>query len=113
PRIMNNKGGKSCRTRRPEAPLRNHEKGNGGGYCGTAACGRRTFVEQVPGLTRRHGRVTERLRQAMGAIGLALAGRAGAHLARVMGIATSRTTLLRRVMDLPDRQRCRDPMNEH
>jgi hypothetical protein len=28
PRIMNNKGGKSCRTRRPEAPLRSHEKGN-------------------------------------------------------------------------------------
>ncbi|GAX56438.1 transposase [Streptomyces olivochromogenes] len=71
-------------------------------YCGTAACGRRTFVEQIPGLTRRHCRVTERLRQAMGAIGLALAGRAGARLARVMGIATSRTTLLRRVMDLSD-----------
>jgi transposase len=59
-------------------------------------------VEQVPGLTRRHGRVTERLRQAMSEIGLALAGRAGARLARVMGITTSRTTLLRRVMDLPD-----------
>jgi transposase len=70
--------------------------------CMTATCGRRTFVEQVPGLTRRHGRVTERLRQAMGAIGLALAGRPGARLAQLMGIATSRTTLLRRVMDLPD-----------
>ncbi|MFE5485483.1 transposase [Streptomyces sp. NPDC056527] len=53
-------------------------------------------------LTRRHGRVTERLRQAMGAIGLALAGRAGACRAQLMGIATSRTTLLPRVMDLPD-----------
>ncbi|GAX58433.1 hypothetical protein AQJ27_49815 [Streptomyces olivochromogenes] len=71
-------------------------------FCTASACGRRTFVEQVPGLTRRHGRVTERLRQAMSEIGLALAGRAGARLARVMGIATSRTTLLRRVMDLPD-----------
>nr|WP_306970781.1 ISL3 family transposase [Streptomyces afghaniensis] len=70
--------------------------------CTTAACSRRTFVEQVPGLTRRHGRVTERLRQAMGAIGLALAGRAGARLAQLMGIATSRTTLLRRVMEVPD-----------
>ncbi|MEU5324611.1 ISL3 family transposase [Streptomyces sp. NPDC021056] len=70
--------------------------------CATTECGRRTFVEQVPGLTRRHGRVTERLRQTMCAIGLALAGRAGARLAQVMGIATSRTTLLRRVMDLPD-----------
>ncbi|MET9386924.1 hypothetical protein ABZY09_39345 [Streptomyces sp. NPDC002928] len=59
-------------------------------------------MEQVPGLTRRYGRVTERLRWAMSEIGLALAGRAGVRLAQVMGIATSRTTLLRRVMDLPD-----------
>lgn len=59
-------------------------------------------MEQVPGLTCRHGRVTERLRQTMSAIGLALAGRAGARLSQVMGITASRTTLLRRVMDLPD-----------
>lgn len=31
PRIMGNKGGKSCRARRPVAPLRGHQKGNGGG----------------------------------------------------------------------------------
>ncbi|MET9832334.1 ISL3 family transposase [Streptomyces sp. NPDC006385] len=55
-----------------------------------------------PGLTRRHGRVTERLRAALGALGLALAGRAAARLATLLGIATSRSTLLRRVMDLPD-----------
>ncbi|WRZ88174.1 hypothetical protein OHB54_03385 [Streptomyces sp. NBC_01007] len=48
-------------------------------------------MEQVLGLTRRHGRVSERLRRAMSEIGLALAGRAGARLAQVMGIATSRT----------------------
>ncbi len=71
-------------------------------FCTATVCGRRTFVEQVPGLTRRHGRVTERLRQTMGAIGLDLAGRAGARLAQLMGIATSRTTPPRRVMDLPD-----------
>lgn len=59
-------------------------------------------MEQVAGLTRRHGRVTERLRGALGALGLALAGRAGARLAALLGIATSRSTLLRRVMDLPN-----------
>ncbi|MGW3292303.1 transposase family protein [Streptomyces sp. NPDC001002] len=79
--------------------------------CTTATCSRRTLVEQVPGLTRRHGGVTERLRHAMGAIGLALAGRAGARLAQIMGITTSRTTLLRRVMDdrlrAPSRRRRR------
>ncbi|MFJ9590881.1 transposase family protein [Streptomyces acidicola] len=35
-------------------------------FCAASACERRTFVEQMPGLTRRHGRVTERLRQALG-----------------------------------------------
>ncbi|MFF3159787.1 transposase family protein [Streptomyces sp. NPDC057910] len=70
--------------------------------CSTPACPRRTFVEQVPGLTRRHGRTTERLRSTMSKVGLALAGRAGARLATHMGIVTSRNTLLRRVMDLPD-----------
>ncbi|MFJ8364506.1 ISL3 family transposase [Streptomyces sp. NPDC093984] len=70
--------------------------------CSTRSCPRRTFVEQVAGLTRRHGRVTERLRAALGAIGLALAGRAGARLAKLMGITASRSTLLRRLIDLPD-----------
>lgn len=51
-------------------------------FCTATACGRRTFVEQVPGLTRRHSRVTERLRQTTGAIGPALAGQAGARLAQ-------------------------------
>ncbi|MEU5032509.1 transposase family protein [Streptomyces milbemycinicus] len=46
--------------------------------CTTPDCPRRTFVEQVPGLTRRHGRTTERLRSTMSKVGLALAGRAGA-----------------------------------
>lgn len=70
--------------------------------CATADCPQRTFVEQVPGLTRRHGRATERMRSTMSEVGLALAGRAGARLAAHLGIVTSRNTLLRRVMDLPD-----------
>ncbi|MGW3601087.1 transposase family protein [Streptomyces sp. NPDC005167] len=48
--------------------------------CGNAMCPRRTFVEQIPGLTRRHGRRTERLRSTLAAAGLALAGRAGSRL---------------------------------
>ncbi|MEU1107257.1 transposase family protein, partial [Streptomyces tibetensis] len=38
--------------------------------CQNAACGRRTFVEQIPGLTRRHGQRTERLRSTMASVGL-------------------------------------------
>ncbi|PBC93725.1 transposase [Streptomyces sp. Ag82_O1-15] len=71
-------------------------------FCDSAPCPRRTFVEQVPGLTRRHGQVTERLRNTLGVLGLALAGRAGARMAGHLGVPFSRSTLLRRVMDLPD-----------
>ncbi|MEU0759359.1 ISL3 family transposase [Streptomyces microflavus] len=70
--------------------------------CRNAECGRRTFVEQIPGLTRKHGRRTERLRSTLAAIGLALAGRAGARLAHVVGVPTSRSTVLRLVDALPE-----------
>ncbi|WSD30381.1 ISL3 family transposase [Streptomyces sp. NBC_01744] len=71
-------------------------------FCRDASCGRRTFVEQVPGLTRRHGRWTERLRSTLAAVGLALAGRAGARMARVFGVSVSRSTILRLLGTLPD-----------
>ncbi|GAA3475564.1 ISL3 family transposase [Streptomyces yanii] len=70
--------------------------------CQNAECGRRTFVEQIPGLTRRHSQRTERLRSTLAAIGLALAGRAGARLAHVFGVFVSRSTVLRLVDALPD-----------
>lgn len=69
---------------------------------GRASCPRRTFVEQADGLTRRNGQVTERQRASVAGLGLALAGRAGARMAALLGIRASRSTLLRRVMDLPD-----------
>ncbi|MFE7530765.1 ISL3 family transposase [Kitasatospora sp. NPDC057542] len=70
--------------------------------CFARSCPRRTFVEQVDGLTRRHGQSTERLRSAVAAVGLALAGRAGERMVRLLGLRGSRSTLLRRVMELPD-----------
>ncbi|MFE0464248.1 ISL3 family transposase [Kitasatospora sp. NPDC058965] len=70
--------------------------------CLEGSCPRRTFAEQVPGLTRRHGQVTERQRTAVAGLGLALAGRAGARMSALLGIRAGRSTLLRRVMDLPD-----------
>ena len=62
--------------------------------CREASCGRWTFVEQMPGLTRRYSRWTERLRSTFAAVGLALAGRAGARMASVFGVAVSRSTVL-------------------
>ncbi|MFD0229338.1 ISL3 family transposase [Streptomyces hirsutus] len=70
--------------------------------CGNSGCARRTFVEQVPGLTRRHGQRTERLRSTLASVGLALAGRAGARIARILGMSVSRSTVLRLVDALPE-----------
>ncbi|MFD3503081.1 ISL3 family transposase [Streptomyces sp. NPDC058678] len=67
-------------------------------------CRRRTFVEQIPGLTRRHAQRTDRLRSALAEVGLALAGRAGARLADVFGISASRSTVLRLVDAMPGPQ---------
>ncbi|WP_017578718.1 ISL3 family transposase [Nocardiopsis valliformis] len=70
--------------------------------CPAQECDRRTFTEQVHGLTRPHSRWTERLRAVLSSTGLALAGRAaarllGAHLA----IPVSRSTVLRQVTERP------------
>lgn len=70
--------------------------------CPVISCERRTFAEQLPGLTRRYGRRTERLRSTLAAVGLALAGRAGARMASVIGVSVSRSTVLRLVEALPD-----------
>ncbi|EFH29110.1 MULTISPECIES: ISL3 family transposase [Streptomyces] len=56
----------------------------------------------MPGLTRRYGRWTERLRSTIAAVGLALAGRAGARMAGVIGVSVSRSTVLRLVEALPE-----------
>ncbi|WP_425424194.1 transposase [Streptomyces chattanoogensis] len=72
--------------------------------CTATSCKRRTFAEQIPGLTRRYSRRTERLRSALAEVGLALAGRAGARIADVFGISVSRGTVLRLVDGLPEPQ---------
>jgi hypothetical protein len=63
-----------------------------------------TSVEQVVGLTFRHGRRSARLHEALQAIGLMLAGRAGARLAGALDTAVSRSPLLRLVRAMPDPQ---------
>lgn len=72
--------------------------------CGAADCPRRTFAEPFPGLTVPYARFTTRLTGALGHVGLALAGRAGARLIGHLGIRAGRMTLLRKAMALPDPQ---------
>lgn len=70
--------------------------------CATKACARKTFVEQVEGLTVRYGRRSPLLKAVLESIALALAGRAGARLTHALAAPVSRMTLLRLVRALPD-----------
>lgn len=70
--------------------------------CEAAGCATRTFVEQLEGLTTRYARRTPLLRRMLEAIGVALAGRAGARLASKLGLPASRSTMLRLIRALPD-----------
>jgi transposase len=63
--------------------------------CGTADCPRRTFAEQVAGVTAPHRPRVRRLEAVLAAFGAALGGRAGARLAGRAGMAVSGDTLLR------------------
>jgi transposase len=70
--------------------------------CARVDCARRTFVEQVEGLSIRYGRHTALLRRLLETVGLLLAGRAGARLSERLSVPVSRMTLLRQVRALPD-----------
>lgn len=59
------------------------------------------FAEQVPGLTRRFGGRTERLRSTLVSVGLALAGRAGARMTDALKVPVSRNTLADRLASGP------------
>ena len=71
-------------------------------FCACPACKRKTFAEQVAGLTTRYARKTPLLAGVLGSIAVALAGRAGSRLAPGLGVPASRQVLLRLVMATPD-----------
>ncbi|WP_369387370.1 ISL3 family transposase [Streptomyces sp. CG1] len=71
-------------------------------FCDTRECRRRTFAEQVDGMTIRYGRYTSLLLGMSQAVGLALAGSAGARLLRMLNVVVSRVTLLSLVLALPE-----------
>ena len=70
--------------------------------CEQVSCSKRTFVEQIPQLTSRYARRSLGLAGMLAAVGLALAGRAGARLGARLGLPASRSTLLRLIESLPD-----------
>jgi transposase len=70
-------------------------------FCDNCGCRRRTFAEQVPGLTTPYARRTPLLRGILEKIAVALGGRPGARMTRLLAIGVARTTLLRLVRALP------------
>jgi transposase len=72
--------------------------------CYQPECPRKTFVEQAPVLAERYARRTRRLRSLLEEIGLALGGRPGSRHCKRLALPTSRSTLLRMVRALPERQ---------
>jgi transposase len=72
--------------------------------CVTGSCPKKTFAEQVPGLTSRYARRTAGLSRLLGRVALTLGGRAGARLTGHLAAEVSRSTLLRLISALPDLQ---------
>ena len=69
--------------------------------CQATACPQRTFREQVPELALRFPRRTLRLTAMVGQLAITLAGRASAAVLSGLGVAMSRSTVLRVLMALP------------
>jgi transposase len=69
--------------------------------CDTVSCPRKIFAERLGPFIEAWARKTTRLRKEIEAIGLSTCGEVGARLASRLAIATSPTTILRRIMDLP------------
>jgi transposase len=70
-------------------------------FCDQPGCARRIFTERLPAVAAPWARRTARLGTRLTALGLALGGAPGAKLARALGMATTRNTLLRLIRAAP------------
>jgi transposase len=70
--------------------------------CRNPYCERKVFAERLPAFVEPRARMTIRSCQQITSIGLSTCGKGGTRLAARLGIQTSRDTILRRVMGLPD-----------
>jgi hypothetical protein len=71
-------------------------------FCRNPICERKVFTERLPDLVRPWAQMTIRYCEQITSIGLATCGKGGTRLAARLGMHTSRQTLLRRIMALPD-----------
>ncbi|WP_405844585.1 ISL3 family transposase [Streptomyces sp. NBC_01518] len=63
-------------------------------FCDAAGCGRRTFVEQVQGLTTRYARASPGVKTLWRSVALTAGGRPGIRLCRSLAVPTGRARLL-------------------
>src|SRR5256886_1219900 len=70
--------------------------------CRNPYCERKVFAERLPDFVEPWARTTLRFCQQITSIGLATCGKGGKKLAARLGMQTSRNTILRRIMELPD-----------
>jgi len=64
-------------------------------FCRTATCPRKIFTERLPDLLQPSARLTNRLRSALQAVGVATGGEVGARLAPKLSLPATPSTLLR------------------
>src|SRR5260370_15927984 len=69
--------------------------------CSTPGCPRRILTERLPGLVQSYARMTTRLIALVQALGLGAGGQLGTRLADRSALATTPSTLLRHLMQLP------------
>jgi transposase len=69
--------------------------------CTTPTCSHKIFTERFPGLVSSYGRMTSRLIALVQSLGLVAGGQMGTRQADRTGIATTPSTLLRHLMQLP------------
>src|SRR5499426_4867328 len=71
-------------------------------FCRNRRCRRRIFTERLPTIAAPWARRTLRLAQRLGALGVALGGKAGVRLGQAWEVAVSRNTLLRLLRRQPE-----------
>ena len=71
-------------------------------FCRNPLCERKIFTERLPELVGPWAQITIRYCQQLTSVGLATCGKGGTRLAARLGMQTSRQTILRHIMDLPD-----------
>ena len=71
-------------------------------FCRNTICERKVFTERLPRFLEPWARATIRLCHSLQSIGLATSGEGGSRLAQRLSIQTSRKTILRRIMEVPN-----------